>query len=141
MGSQEDQQDRFLELEISGFRRLHEVKLALRPLGVMIGANGVGKTSILDVLALLASSASGKLSSSLSELGGLPNLLTYDRSNQLEFGVSIGVAGQPPLDYGLQLKPDGIAYRIEYEALSSKTGTRRSFLLSPDRCRSERSVP
>jgi AAA15 family ATPase/GTPase len=36
----------------------------LKPLSVMIGANGTGKTSVLDVLSLLASSAQGKLNSS-----------------------------------------------------------------------------
>ncbi len=45
---------RFKEVLVEGFRRLGEVRLALRPLSVMIGANGTGKTSVLDVLSLLA---------------------------------------------------------------------------------------
>ena len=43
---------RFSDLSIQGYRRLHDVQLPLRPLSVMIGANGTGKTSVLDVLSL-----------------------------------------------------------------------------------------
>ena len=38
--------ERFGELSINGFRRLSDVRLPLRPLSVMIGANGTGKTSV-----------------------------------------------------------------------------------------------
>ena len=62
---------RFQELTIHGFRRLYDVQLNLRPLSVMIGANGTGKTSMLDVLWLMAKSAQGKLSESISDLSGI----------------------------------------------------------------------
>jgi predicted ATPase len=39
----------FSRLSVKGFRRLHDIDIPLRPLSVMIGANGVGKTSLLDV--------------------------------------------------------------------------------------------
>jgi predicted ATPase len=45
---------RFVKLSIRGFRRLAEVDLELRPLTVLIGANGVGKSSLLDAISLLA---------------------------------------------------------------------------------------
>jgi ABC-type uncharacterized transport system ATPase subunit len=48
-------------LHIRGFRRLREVDLEIRPMMVMIGANGVGKTFILDALSLLSASASGNV--------------------------------------------------------------------------------
>lgn len=56
-------------IKISGFRRLRAVYLMVRPFMVLIGANGVGKTSLLDAFALLSASASGKLNSTLSQLG------------------------------------------------------------------------
>ena len=79
----DDSSVRFGQLSIQGFRRLSDVRLSLRPLSVMIGANGTGKTSVLDVLSLLASSAQGRLNSSLSELTGLANVLTYDKVEEL----------------------------------------------------------
>src|ERR1017187_10361079 len=87
---------RFGQLSIQGFRRLYDVKLELRPLSVMIGANGTGKTSVLDVLSLLASSAQGKLSSSISELSGLANVLTYDRAEELGLAITMEVPVYEP---------------------------------------------
>ena len=43
---------------------------------VVIGANGVGKTSLLDALSLLSSSADGKLNKTLNDLGGVAELST-----------------------------------------------------------------
>lgn len=107
----------FAQLSIKGFRRLDDVRLSLRPLSVMIGANGTGKTSVLDVLSLLASSAQGKLSSSISDLTGLANILTYDRAEELDLGITMKVPGYEPLEYSLRLRPQGIGYEIGEETL------------------------
>jgi predicted ATPase len=111
-------QARFGELTVKGFRRLLDVRLALRPLSVMIGANGTGKTSVLDVLALLAASAQGKLASSISELSGLANVLTYDRAEELGLEIGNEDASDDPLDYSLRLRPQGLGYEISEETLS-----------------------
>jgi predicted ATPase len=109
---------RFQKLSIRGFRRLCDVQMNLRPLSVMIGANGTGKTSVLDVLSLLAKSAQGKLSESISELSGLSNILTYDGPDDVRLGISMTVPDYSPLDYILRLKPQAIAYAITEEQLS-----------------------
>src|ERR1017187_5587275 len=110
---------RFGQLSIEGFRRLRDVRLALRPLSVMIGANGTGKTSVLDVLSLLASSAQVRLGPSISELGGLANVLTYDKAEKLGLGITMEVPGHQPLEYSLSLRPQGIAYAIGEEMLQN----------------------
>lgn len=115
---------RFGQLSIQGFRRLSNVELSLAPLSVMIGANGTGKTSVLDVLSLLASSAQGRLSSALSDLSGLTNLLTYDRAEELGLDITLDItmdAGAAiPLEYSLRLHPQGLAHVIREEVLSQK---------------------
>jgi len=111
---------RFTELSIHGFRRLCDVQLPLRPLSVMIGANGTGKTSVLDVFSLLAKSAQGKLSETLSELSGLSSILTYDRAEELQFGVSMTVPQYEPLKYLLELKPQSSGYIVNEERLSQR---------------------
>lgn len=111
---------RFGELSVQGFRRLLDVKLALHPLSVMIGANGTGKTSLLDVLSLLASSAQGKFSSSISELSGLANILTYDRAPELGLGITMQVPGHQPLEYSLWIRSQGISHAIREEVLSQQ---------------------
>lgn len=120
---------RFQELSIHGFRRLYDVQLPLRPLSVMIGANGTGKTSVLDVFSLLAKSAQGKLSESISELSGLSNVLTYDRAEELHFDISMKGTSLPlsgkillgtgpeVLKYSLQLRPQAVSYAINEERL------------------------
>ncbi len=67
---------KFNKIEIEGYRRLFNVDIQMRPLTVMIGPNGVGKTSILEVFSLLASSANGKLRETISKSGGIQDILT-----------------------------------------------------------------
>ena len=107
----------FTQLLIKGFRRLRDVSLPLRPLSVMIGANGTGKTSVLDVLSLLASSANGKLAASLSELSGLVSVITQGSEAELSFGISMKVTGHEPLDYALSIRPNGLSHEIWEEWL------------------------
>jgi predicted ATPase len=96
---------KFKRIRIKGFRRLNEVDLELRPLTVMIGANGVGKTSILDVFSLLSASAGAKLNEKLSELGGIGSLLTYGRANSLALSLDMDVPGYEPLVYEINIAP------------------------------------
>ncbi len=39
--------EQFERIRVQGFRRLQDLELKLRPLCVLIGANGSGKTSLL----------------------------------------------------------------------------------------------
>jgi len=108
---------RFNDLEIRGFRRLYDVQLLLRPLSVMIGANGTGKTSLLDVFSLLAKSAQGKLNESISELSGLSSVLTYDRAEELRLAIAMRDAPNGLLEYYLTLRPQAASYAITEERL------------------------
>jgi predicted ATPase len=111
---------RFQELTIHGFRRLYDVQLNLRPLSVMIGANGTGKTSMLDVLWLMAKSAQGKLSESISDLSGISSIVTYDRAEELRFDISMSVPKYEPLKYSLKVKQQAAGYAITEERLSQQ---------------------
>src|SRR5580700_3931737 len=110
--------NRFKDLSVQGFRRLQDVRLPMRPLCVMIGANGTGKTSVLDVLSLLASSAQGRLSESIAELSGLSSVLTYDNGAELCLGISRESPSNQILDYKLRLSPQGVSYFIPDELLT-----------------------
>ena len=110
----------FEKISVKRFRRLCDVELELRPLTVLIGANGTGKTSLLDVFSILASSAQGSLSKVISDFTGLPALITYDRAEDLSLGLSMGVHGHEPLNYFLRLKPQGASYVIDEEILSQQ---------------------
>jgi len=104
-------------IKINGFRRLFNVDLLVRPFMVLIGANGVGKTSFLDALSVLSASASGDLNGILSQFGGIGNLLTRGKSEYLSLLVDMTVPGHEPLEYEIRLAPQGAAYSISKELL------------------------
>jgi predicted ATPase len=114
-----------MRLSVDGFRRLCNVDWELRPLSVLIGANGVGKTSVLDVFSLLASSAQGRLGESISELSGLSAVLTKGRAKRLSLGLESEVVGEGRLRYDLSISPSGIGYTIESETLTQARGPRQ----------------
>ncbi|MDR0868659.1 MAG: AAA family ATPase [Planctomycetota bacterium] len=107
-------------ISIKGFRRLLDVDLPVGPLTVLIGANGVGKTSILEAWDLLAASAANKLNDTAMELGGVANLVTRGKTRSFSLTVALNVDGHQPLDYHLQIAANGADYRIEEETLSQK---------------------
>jgi len=94
---------------------------------VLIGANGVGKTSLLDAFSLLSASASGKLNSTLSQFGGITSLLTRDESDELSLHVDMNVPNHNALEYELHLAPSGTGYSISKEILSQERGYPQPF--------------
>jgi predicted ATPase len=108
----------FSRLKVSGFRRLSDLNIKLRPLNVLIGANGVGKSSFLDVIDLLAASAGGNLQSTITNLGGMPSLLTADgKTNGLSFTLWMDQENASPLEYELRLVSETVGYLIAHEHL------------------------
>ena len=110
----------FERITIEGYRRLFNVQVYMRdrPLTVMIGANGVGKTSLLEIFSLLAASANAQLANKISELGGLPDIITRDRTNSITISLSMSVPGYAPLDYQLEVALKGFTYEIALETLT-----------------------
>jgi predicted ATPase len=116
----ENEMSKINRFKISGFRRLLRMDLPVRPFMVLIGANGVGKTSFLDAFTLLSASASGNLNSALSQFGGVTSLLTRGKSEDLSFLVDMEVPGHQPLEYNLHLATKGAGYSISREVLSQQ---------------------
>jgi len=121
----------FEKIRVSGFRRLANVSLSLKPLSVLIGANGSGKTSLLDCLSLLAASASGNLVESVSNLGGYTSLrtnLSEWSCVATEFDLVQNTATGKPLTYELRIEPRGVDFSISEEALFQDRGQPNLFL-------------
>jgi len=108
----------FNRLLINGYRRLFSVDVQMRPLTVMIGANGIGKTAFLEIFSLLAASANGQLDSRISELSGMSDILTRDLATSLTLGLSMEVSKHESFDYALQLDLKGGGHDIRLETLS-----------------------
>ena len=95
-----------------------DISLEMRPLMVLIGANGVGKTSLLDAFSLLSATASGNMNGALSDLGGIAHLLTRGMCDSLSMAVELEDPAFPPLKYEIVLSPTGMGYSISKEILS-----------------------
>ena len=111
---------KFERISIQGFRRLLAVELEMRPLSVIIGANGAGKTSFLDIFSLLGSSAKGQLRSKISEFGGLNDIITSGKADSLAISLSMSVPDEASLEYYLKITPKGQFYEIEKETLTQQ---------------------
>jgi predicted ATPase len=116
----------FGNITIQGYRRLYDVQVDMhdRPLTVMIGANGIGKTSLLEVFSLLAASANAQLGNRISELGGLSDIITRDKAKSIKILLSMNVPGHAPLNYELEVALKGFAYEISLETLTQQNDRR-----------------
>lgn len=112
------------KLQINGFRRLHSLELEMRPLVVLVGANGVGKTSLLDALGLLTLSARGMTDAGLAAFGSLPNMLTRGRADDLAIETEVLLRDKEVYHYRVLLRPtSGGGYSIAEEKLALSTNS------------------
>ena len=108
---------------IQGFKRLLDISLDMRPMMVMIGANGSGKTSFMDALSLVAASAEGGLNRQLNDMGGAAEILTRERSENMSFSADMEVPNHNPLEYRMSVAVQGQTYSISQESLTQvRTG-------------------
>ncbi len=113
---------KFIELAITGYRSLVDVTLPLHPLTVMIGPNGSGKTSLLDVFLLLREATQENLASAIERRGGLNVLLPRlpDAPDRLKVALQVdaeSTRSQEPMCYRFELAPRKIGYTIPFERL------------------------
>ena len=77
------------QIEIGGYRLLDEFKAGFKPLTVVIGANAVGKSTLIDCLQLIAECCEHPLNTAMSWHHGALSLLTAENSNgQLAWSVT-----------------------------------------------------
>ncbi len=108
-------------IKIEGFRRLEIFDFDMRPVMALIGANGVGKTSFMDALSLLAASARGSLNQHLGDLGGIASVATQGRVREIVLNVVTDNPSYEPPEYRLKLEAQGPGYGILEETLLQAT--------------------
>lgn len=116
--------NKFEKIRIQGFRRILDAEVEMRPLAVLIGANGTGKTSFLDAWSLLASSCRSQLATELSAQHGINEILTRDRAEALIFDIMMSVEKYEPLEYHVKIAPKGAFYEIAEESLLQKSANK-----------------
>jgi predicted ATPase len=63
-----------IDFRVSGYRSIRNVWLKLRPINVIVGPNGCGKSNLYRSMYLLHCAANGRLAQALSEEGGLESI-------------------------------------------------------------------
>ena len=69
-------------LKVKGFKSLADVDIELRPLNVLIGANGSGKSNVLDFLDFMGRAARGRMQETVRRWGG-PHALLWKGNGEL----------------------------------------------------------
>jgi predicted ATPase len=113
------------EISIYGFKSIEALnQLLLRPLNVVIGANGSGKSNLLSVFEFLQSVADGRLARYVAVAGGANRLLFNGSKWSPGFDVTLGFK-EPASAYQLQLlatEDDGLVPHVEAAGTGSMRG-------------------
>ncbi|MCI0395619.1 MAG: AAA family ATPase [Chloroflexi bacterium] len=64
-------------IEIAGFKSIKEMDIELRPLNILVGANGAGKSNFISVFNLVSQIVARRLQSFVAQSGGANALLHY----------------------------------------------------------------
>lgn len=114
-------------ITVEGFKCLKNIDIEMRDLMVLIGPNGAGKTSFIEVFSLLKDVALGRLADSLSEKGGINDIL-YKENPERFFNVKVVTnetlsnTDNRPLFYFFEVASSGIGYEISSERLVKRSG-------------------
>ena len=117
-------------IQVKGFKSIRELELKLRPLNVLIGANGSGKSNLIQVFEMLNYIVNERLQKYVGQVGGADNLLYFGRkqTEKIEFGFYF-LEGK----YELELFPtniDSLHITIENTRLEDGNLTRSSGKIS-----------
>ena len=110
-------------IKIEGFRSFKLVELGLPSLAVLIGPNGSGKSNFLDLLALMAEAANGRLAEGIATRGGFDNIAFKGEPGDifLEFRFrpyGIFQEEKVPVTFKLKLKKVASIPRVWFEQVS-----------------------
>jgi len=89
-------------IEIEGFKSIRQLRLDLKPLNVLIGANGAGKSNFISVFGLLRHLIEGRLQVYVAQSGGADALLHFGHkmTSGLKLELRLGEFG-----YAVELAP------------------------------------
>ncbi len=62
------------EIEVEGYRSVRTVRMRMKPVLVVVGENGTGKTNLYRALQLFQAAASGSLARAIAEDGGMESV-------------------------------------------------------------------
>ncbi|WP_199756379.1 MULTISPECIES: AAA family ATPase [Corallococcus] len=92
-------------IEIEGFKSIREMALDLRPINVLIGANGSGKSNFISVFTLLQRLTEGRLRQYVATMGGANALLHHGRKRTSSLRLMLTMPSRERRPYLLEFEP------------------------------------
>ncbi|MEQ8674627.1 MAG: AAA family ATPase [Aggregatilineales bacterium] len=122
------------KISLKNYKSLRDVELELKPLNILIGTNGSGKSNLLDFFRLLKDAAEGQLSRHINREGGFGDVMWWGASNEVKFSVEFYIPN--PLSLRSQFEkaePTSIfitlekiydLYSVDFETINTQLDTR-----------------
>ncbi len=112
-------------LEIKNYRMFRHVTLKdLQPMTVVIGANGTGKTTLLDIFTFLQDSLQQNVSAAVAKRGGFGQLVSRGERGPIEITVKFRNESRQLVTYGLQIDERQGCAVVAAEQLKYRRGQR-----------------
>ena len=92
-------------IHIEGFKSITQTMLKLRPLNVLIGANGSGKSNFIDAISFLRAIVQGQLERYVSQAGGADRILHFGSKATSKLEMKVSFDGDKA-GYGILLRRD-----------------------------------
>ena len=106
-------------LTVSGFKSIASVqKLEMRSVNVVIGANGSGKSNLVNVFSFLESLRAGRLANYVTRTGGADRILHFGAKTTDELTIAISFQGDAN-QYEITLVPDDLDRLVPLNELGS----------------------
>lgn len=107
------------EIEIEGFRSIRSVRMDMKPVLVVVGENGTGKTNLYRALQLFQAAASGSLARAIAEDGGMESVLWA------------GARKRGPVRMRIAAKMDDFSYELVLGLPDRTVGQASAFDMDP----------
>src|SRR6185369_16725306 len=89
---------------IKGFKSIASLEVSLRPINLVIGANGSGKSNFIEVFSFLHAIRAGQLQNYVAKVGGAEKILHF--GSKVTTSLSIRISFQEERNqYEITLQP------------------------------------
>src|SRR6185437_15980125 len=97
-----------IDFKVAGYRSVRNVWLKLRPINVIVGPNGCGKSNLYRSMYLLHCAANGRLAQALAEEGGMESVIWAGKKGKYDKNALTLSIRSDKFEYNLECAPAGI---------------------------------